>query len=213
MTIHCNTVRLTIGVITLLAGAFGSAAGQAQTGRHLYKWVDDQGVTHYGDRVPPEYVNQEQHIINGHGIETARIDPPKSAEQIAAEEQKKLAAEQQSSRDKNLLNTYGAVSEIERLRDQRLALVSDQIKVTNQFLEILDARLKKLTASSMRFKPYSDDPKAPPMSDEIAEELVHTANDIRTQQDNLQEKQREESNMRQQFASDIARFKELKGTP
>jgi hypothetical protein len=213
MTIDLKSVRLNLSLMATLVWALTPAPGHAQSTHQLYKWVDEQGVTHYGDRVPPEYVNQEQHIINGHGIETARIDPPKSPEQLAAEEQKKLDAEQKASRDRNLLNTYSTVTEIERLRDQRLALVSDQIKVTTQFLEILNARLKKLTATSMRFKPYSDDPKAPPMSDEIAEDLVHTANDIRTQQDNLREKHSEEANMRQQFASDIARFKELKGIP
>jgi hypothetical protein len=213
MPIDFKSARVSLALMAMLALALAPAAGHAQSTRKLYKWVDDQGVTHYGDRVPPEYVNQEQHIINGHGIETDRIDPPKTPEQIAAEEQKKLAVELKASRDKNLLNTYSTVTEIERLRDQRLALVSDQIKVTTQFLEILDARLKKLSANSMRFKPYSSDPKAPPMSDEVAEDLVHTANDIRTQQENLREKQNEESNMRTQFASDIARFKELKGIP
>ncbi len=38
------------------------------------------------------------------------------------------------------------------------------------------------------------------------------ANDIRTQQQNLVEKQHEEATMRAQFDSDISRFKELKGS-
>jgi hypothetical protein len=36
-------------------------------------------------------------------------------------------------------------------------------------------------------------------------------NDIRTQEQNLHAKQSEESKMRNQFESDIQRFKELKG--
>lgn len=210
MTIDHKIIGMTLRVM-MLAATLSPAAGIADNAHRTYKWVDDQGVTHYGDRVPPEFANEEQHIINPQGVETAHIDPPPSAEQLAAEERKRLDAEQQASRDKNLLSTYSAVSEIERLRDQRLALISDQIKVTTQFLDILDARLKKLTATSARFKPYSDDPKAPPMSDQIAEDLVHTGNDIRTQRDNLREKRTEEANMRQQFSADIARFKQLKG--
>jgi len=187
-----------------------SARGDT-TGRKLYKWVDEQGVTHYGDHIPPEYATQEQHIINSHGVETEHVEAQRSAEQLAAEEQRKIDAEQRASRDKNLLNTYSSVSEIERLRDQRLTLLSDQVKVTGQFLEILNLRLKKLSGTSMRFKPYSSDPKAPPMSDQVAEDLVRTGNDIRTQQENLSEKRSEEETMRRQFDSDIARFKELKG--
>ena len=71
--------------------------------------------------------------------------------------------------------------------------------------------MKKLREASMDFKPYSCDPKAPPMPDQIAEDLVHVSNDIHTQEQNLQQKRTEEANMREQFDSDIARFKELKG--
>ncbi|HWJ35881.1 MAG TPA: DUF4124 domain-containing protein [Steroidobacteraceae bacterium] len=196
--------------VLLLATSSFPAGAAATNSRKLYKWVDEQGVTHYGDHIPPEFATQEQHVINSQGVETERIPAQGTADQAAAEEQRKNDAEQKASRDKNLLNTYGSVTEIERLRDQRLALLADQIKVTGQFLEILNGRLKKLRATGMYFKPYSSDPKAPPMSDQFAEDLVRVGNDIRTQQENLREKRSEEANMSKQFESDIARFRELK---
>src|SRR5580658_5397098 len=162
----------------LLASTSFAAGSGASNGRTLYKWVDAQGVTHYGDQIPPEYAGQEQ---------------------------------QSQNRDHNLLSTYASVQEIERLRDQRLTLLSDQIKVTSQFLEVLNGRLTKLRAGSMHFKPYNSDPAAPPMPDQVAEDLVRVGNDIRTQEQNLHAKQSEESKMRNQFESDIQRFKELKG--
>ncbi len=197
--------------VLLLAMSICPAGAQAPTGRKLYKWVDEQGITHYGDNIPPEYASQEQHIINSQGVETERIEAQKTAEQMAADEQKRIAAEQSASRDKNLLNTYGTVAEIERLRDQRLALLSDQIKVTGQFLEVLNGRLKKLRTASMRYKPYSADVNAPPMPDQFAEDLVRVGADIRTQEQNLREKRAEETTMSNEFESDIARFKQLKG--
>ena len=100
---------------------------------------------------------------------------------MAAEDQKRIDAQQSQNRDRNLLNTYASVQEIERLRDQRMTLLSDQIKVTSQFLEVLNGRLKKLRTASMHFKPYSSDPNAPPMPDQFAEDLVRVGNDIRTQ--------------------------------
>ena len=200
-----------ISVLLLLAMTSSSAGAAQSNGRKLYKWVDEQGVTHYGDHIPPEYASQEQHVINSQGVETERIEAQRTPEQLAAEEKKRFEAEQKASRDKNLLNTYASVPEIERLRDQRLALLADQIKVTGQFLEILNGRMKKLRVASQRFRPYSNDPKAPPMSDEVAEDLVRVDNDIHTQQENLREKRNEESTMSKQFESDIARFKELKG--
>jgi len=195
--------------VTLLVSTGVAVGGSA--GRTLYKWVDDQGVTHYGDRIPPEYASQEKHVINAQGVEVQTLEAQKTPEQLAAEEQKRLDAEQSLNRDRNLLNTYVSVQEIERLRDQRVTLLSDQIKVTSSFLELLNAKLKKLRLNSMHFKPYSADPNAPAMPDQLADDLVRVGNDIRTQQQNLLEKRGEETAMKKQFESDIDRFKELKG--
>jgi hypothetical protein len=193
-----------------LSGLPAGAAG-TNTGRTLYKWVDEHGVTHYGDRIPPEYASQEQHVINSQGVEINRLDAQKTPEQLAADDQKKLEAQQSQNRDRNLLSTYASVQEIERLRDQRVTLVSDQIKVTSSFLDSLNGKLKKLRILSMHYKPYNSDPKAPAMPDQLAEDLVRVGNDIHTQEQNLREKGSEETTMRRQFESDIARFKELKG--
>ena len=209
--VFLKNFALAVSVLLLLATTSLSAGAAPSSGRKLYKWVDEQGVTHFGDHIPPEYASQEQHIVNSLGVETEHIEAQRTPEQMAAEEKKKFEAEQKASRDKNLLNTYASVPEIERLRDQRLGLLSDQIKVTGQFLEILNGRMKKLRVASQRFRPYSSDPKAPPMSDQVAEDLVHVGNDIRTQEENLREKRSEEATMSKQFESDIARFKELKG--
>lgn len=198
-------------VVLLFATSSFSADAAESSSRRLYKWVDQQGVTHYGDHIPPEFASQEQHVINSRGVETERIEAQRPPEEMAAEEQRRIVAEQRASRDKNLLNTYSSVAEIERLRDQRLALVWDQIKVTGQFLEVLNGRLKKLRTNGMHFRPYNGDPKAPPMSDQFAEDLVRVGTDIRTQQENLRERRSEGAAMSKQFESDIARFRELKG--
>ncbi|HEY2781382.1 MAG TPA: DUF4124 domain-containing protein [Steroidobacteraceae bacterium] len=200
-------------ICTLLALGLAQGAPAPQpsnNGRVLYKWVDKDGVTHYGDHVPPEYATQEQHILNSQGYEIRHQDAQKSAEQMAADDQKRIDADQRQIRDKNLLSTYASVQEIERLRDQRLTLLTDQIKVTNQFLETLNGRMKKMRIDSQRYKPYSNDPKAPSMPDQMAEDLVRLTTDVHTQEQNLKQKRSEESTMSIQFESDIDRFKELK---
>ncbi len=164
----------------------GFAARPATTAASSTSGWTQQGITHYGDHIPPEYAAQEQHVINAQGVEIDRLDAQKTPEQLAADDQKKAEAEQSRNRDRNLLNTYASVQEIERLRDQRVTLLSDQIKVTSQFLEVLNGRLKKLRAGSLHYKPYSSDPKAPAMPDQVAEDLVRVGNDIRTQEQNLQ---------------------------
>jgi Domain of unknown function (DUF4124) len=201
---------LCVCALFALRVAEGVPAPPSDNGRVLYKWVDAAGVTHYGDHVPPEYASQEQHILNSRGYEVDRRDAQKTPEQVLADERKRLEAQQNQSRDRNLLNTFASVQEIERLRDQRVQLVADQIKVTGQFLETLNGRMKKMRADTLRYRPYSDDPTAPPMPDQMAEDLVRLTTDMRTQQQNLQQKRAEQSSMSIQFESDIDRFKELK---
>jgi hypothetical protein len=193
-----------------LASGMASAAPPSDNGRVLYKWVDKDGVTHYGDRVPPEYATQEQHVLNSRGYEINHLDAQKTPEQMAADDRKRQDAEQRQLRDKNLLNTFASVQEIERLRDQRIQLVADQIKVTSQFLETLNGKMKKMRTDSLRYRPYSSDPKALAMPDQVVEDLVRLTTDMRTQEQNLQQKRSEEASMSIQFESDIDRFKELK---
>ena len=206
--------RLTWLICASMALASTSLAGNSSTpgsDRRVFEWQDEHGVTHYGDRIPPEYASQEHRVINGQGIEIEHTDAQKTPEQMAEEEQKRADATQRASRDRNLLASYASVQEIEHLRDQRIALLSDQIKVTGQFLDTLNRKMTGLRVASTRFKPYSMDPNAPPMSDQLAEDLVRVGSDIITQEENLREKHSEETAMSRQFESDIARFKELKG--
>ena len=41
--------------IALIAGLVFSLPAAAK----LYKWVDDQGVTHYGETIPPPYAGHD----------------------------------------------------------------------------------------------------------------------------------------------------------
>jgi len=197
--------------VLIVSAVLAAVAWGADSTRKVYVWKDDQGVTHYGDQIPPEYAARAHGVVNNQGIEVEHTDAQKSAEQLAAEDQKRLDAEQRANRDRNLLNTYGSVQEIEHLRDQRLSLLTDQIKLKEQFLETLNVKMSKLKVTSSRYKPYSSDPKAPPMTDQLTEDLVRVGSDIHTQEDNLRQKRAEQANMNQEFEGDIARFKELKG--
>ena len=80
--------------IPLLVAVLGPSYAADSANRKLYKWTDEQGIVHFGDHIPPEYANQEQHIVNSQGVETGRIEAQKTPEQVAADEQRRLDAEQ-----------------------------------------------------------------------------------------------------------------------
>ena len=56
--------------------------------RVTYRWVDDQGVVHYGDQVPPQYAQKEHTVLNTQGVEVKRLDAQKTPEQQAADARK-----------------------------------------------------------------------------------------------------------------------------
>jgi Domain of unknown function (DUF4124) len=201
-------------VISLLStGALQAADKQTK----MYRWVDDKGVTHVSDSIPPEYAQSDRSVLNNHGVpvstqrgamSAAELAQQKAAAQ-AAEDQKKKAA-RAAMRDQVLLDTYLSVEEIEALRDRRLELMASQIKVTEAYLDYLRAKQQKLKMEAQDFRPYSTNPKAPPIDDKLAAELTDTDNSIVLYEKNLTDAQSKQAGLVAQFASDIQRFKELK---
>jgi hypothetical protein len=62
-----------------------------------------------------------------------------------------------------------------------------------------------------KYRPYSDRPKAQPVPDHVAEELVNTVNGLQVYEEELARNTAERDKLRAEFDADIKRFKELKG--
>lgn len=175
-----------------------------------YRWVDEQGVVHYGDRVPPQYAQKEQTVLNSQGVEVKRLDAQKTPEQMAAESRRQQEIIRQKQHDSFLLTTYTSVKDIEALRDLRLDQLRGQRLAAEQYVENLHSRLSSLQTRAMNFKPYNPKPQARRMPDDLAEDLVRTLNEFHTQSGVLVAKGEEETNLRAQFQTDIERYRELR---
>ena len=174
-----------------------------------YRWVDDQGVVHYGDHVPPEYTGKDRAILNGRGVEVGHLDAQKSAEQIAADQRAKAAALKKKEHDSFLMTTYTSVKDIEALRDLRLGQLQGQRAAAEQYVESLRSRLGTLQTRALVYKPYNSRADAPRMPDDVAENLVRTVNELRVQSNAYAAKSAEETELRAQFQADIERYREL----
>ena len=180
--------------------------------------MDDQGVVHYGDRVPPEYADRDREVLNTQGVAVATqegvITEEERAElaRIAAIED---AARQErvdnARRDQVLLDTYLSVAEIEHLRDRRLELLAAQIKVTEHYLSNLRKRMARLQREASAYKPYSDSPDAPDVPEALGLELSQTIASITLYEQTLARSRTEQEELSSTFARDIERFRELKG--
>lgn len=197
--------------LTLLcvASALVNAAGNQDRGV-AYRWIDENGVVHYGDRMPPQYATKESSILNKQGVEVGRTEAQKSAEEIAAEGQRQQALLRQKQHDAFLLTTYTSVKDIEALRDERLFQIGGQRRAAEQYVEGLNSRINGLQTRARNFKPYSDRPGARRMPDDLAEDLVRSVNEMRTQKGALAAKDAEETALRAQFQADIDRYRELR---
>ncbi len=209
----CMPHRTTLAALILcsVAGALAAPRADAQ-GSTSYKWVDDKGVIHYGDRVPPEAVKRERAILNDQGVEVRRLGAEKTPEQIAAEQRSLAEAARLRERDDFLRATYSSVRDIELLRDQRLEQLREQRLSTQTYMRSLSQRLAELQARAQTFKPYNASPGARRMPDGLAEDLVRTVNEINRQRQLLNDRTAAETDTRVQFQSDIDRYQQLRAS-
>jgi hypothetical protein len=211
---HCISVVLSVAVLCAGAGLADAAESKKTTNSNnkgvAYKWVDEHGVTHYGDSVPAQYAKKESSVLNKQGVEIGRNDAQKSPEQVAEEARQQELIVRQKQHDAFLLTTYTSVKDIEALRDERLAQLSGQRRAAEAYIDGLNSRLGALQARVMSFKPYNESASARRLPDDLAEDLIRALNEMRTQRMALVSKGEEETTLRAQFQSDIDRFQELR---
>lgn len=213
--------RFLAGLAALLAVAIASAPAAAAGKKspksrtvnqeEVYRCRDAKGQSYFGQNIPPECMDADVEVLDGSG-RVVRVIPGKLAlEAVAAQKNAEESQKISAQRDRTLLATYLSVADIERLRDQRLELLVQQARVTEQYVVNLKERETRLTEDVRRYRPYSDSPRAPVLPDHVAEDIVNTVNGLQVYQQELAKNTAEQQRLRGEFDSDIARFKQLKG--
>jgi len=202
---------LLVATASIILVPLASAASEHQ---RLYRWVDDTGVVHYGDSVPPEYADAEKQILNSHGVRVGIVRGKKTAEEIAEENRIAEVRRQenlQRRKDQALLATYLSVDEIIMHRDRRIELFQAQSRVTELYLRNMMRRMATLREEASNFRPYSENPDAQMIDPELAEDILVTKATIKRHQANLARFRDDEKNIIERFDGDINRFRSLKG--
>lgn len=141
-------------LVALIAGLTLSLPVAAK----LYKWVDDNGTTHYGEVIPPEYANKDREVLDKSGrvIKSQEATTPErrlaqEQENAKKREDDKAALERQR-RDQTLISTYTTVQEIDLARrrslqqvDARINFLNSNIKSANDNLVALQTEADNLT--------------------------------------------------------------------
>lgn len=204
-------ITFLLSCAALLVGVCAASAQNPSSskGPIAYRWVDEQGVVHYGDHIPPQYANRERQVLNSQGVEVGRQDAQKTPEQLASDAREHASQIRQRQHDAFLITTYTSVKDIEALRDVRLEQLRGQRTAAEQYVESLRSRLASLQTLALNFQPYSSNASARRMPDDLAENLVRTVNELDVQSRALASQGEEATSLRAQFQADIERYRAL----
>lgn len=204
----------------LLVTGIAALSIQGAYAENVYKWVDDDGVTHYGDSIPPKYATRQHSILNGQGVEIEIVDGALSSEDLqrlkAQAKAAEIAQEEEAAaaiRDQVLLSTYLSVDEIKALRDRRVELVQAQVQVTKLYLKTLRSKLETLEEEAQRYRQQNTGKKTQSLDENLVRELADTIDSIILYDKTLKGLEADQLALQKKFIGDINRFLELKQLP
>lgn len=149
-----------------LALATGTAAGAG-----MYKWIDDQGVVHYSDRIPAESVSKGATVLDKQGRSVKTIDPAPTAEQrkaaeAEAEHQREIAKvnAEQARRDRALTQSFTSEAEIDVARARAVSTMEAQLTTIGAYIADMTRRKQEL---EKRKAGYGAKPVPPALENEI----------------------------------------------
>jgi len=195
-------------LIALLVGFTFSPSAMAK----LYKWVDKQGVTHYGETIPPEYADRDRQELNKSGRTVKTIEVPTAAERKAlkeAEEKQRIeekAAVERKRHDKTLTSTYSSSDEIDLARKRSLQQINSRINNNTSQLKLAKDNQAGLQKESEGYA-KSNKPIPPPLQDELKDAQAR----VDRLQNNLDRSLSEKAAMEARYDADKVRYHELTG--
>jgi hypothetical protein len=177
-----------------------------------YKWVDDKGITHYSDLVPPEDVNKATSKLDKGGRVTSRTRAAATeAERRALEEEETRKHEEeqkaleQKRRDKALIDTYNNEKEIDLARDRNLQSAQLLIDSTHLRIKSIQGRLDELHKQSDRLTKNKR-----PLPTDLVEDVKGAEGEIRQLHGNIAKYKQEMDDIRARFEDDRKRYRELR---
>ena len=193
--------------VSVATAAFLFAAGAARAA--TYKWVDEKGVVHYSDKMPPEAVDKANVELNKQGIPINRTDKALTPEQRRANEQEAeraraaaRAAEEIARRDRALVASYTSEAEIDLARNRSLQTINNVILSSQAFSEQLAKRKVDVEAKKV-------ESQGKPIVAVLDRELESIDAELGRQNDLIAQKKRESATITAKYDADKQRWREL----
>lgn len=178
----------------------------------MYKWVDDNGQTHYGDSIPKKYLNKERRELNAQGAVVKKIDRAMTAKERKEKKRQEAIAKakekvimEQKKRDRVLLDTYTTERDLIIARDARIDAVNSQIQLSESIIESATKKLERTEKQIANIKARNKDV---PM--DVYAKLEREKMQLETHNKVADGHKNKRAEIKTQFDDYIIRFKELK---
>ena len=199
-------MRFPLVVITILLTS--SFAAQAK----MYKWVDEEGQMHFGDKIPPQYQVKAHDELNSSGVVTQHRKAAKTVEEKAEEyrlerERKKVALElkRKQQRDRVLLDTYTTERDLVVARDSRIEAIESQINLAETIINDSTKKLEALEKKITQIK--ASNREVPP---DLYKKVDSESQQVKVQSEVMGNHKKRRDKIDVQFGDYIERFKVLK---
>lgn len=181
----------------------------------FYRWVDEQGVVHYTDRIPPDQVEKGHTALSEKGVPLETVPPAQTLEELKRErelkrlrgEQERLL-EQQRAADRVLLSGFRSVDDLIMARDGKLTSVDVVIAVARSSIRREQERL-----AQQRSEAADLERAGRPIPPHLEEGIAKTERAIRDAYSTIVDRERQKEEIRLGFDRDLKRFRQLKEIP
>ncbi|HAE99806.1 MAG TPA: hypothetical protein DCO68_01000 [Methylophilaceae bacterium] len=190
-----NKFSLSIFSILVLCSYIGAYAADGK----IVKWVDKDGVTHYGDKPPMPDTASKASMLNKQGMTVKKIEPAQhnpEADKVAAE---------QARRDAALLATYSTAEEIDFASARNTKI--DELAVESLSLQLENQR-KSLAQTNEKIAGFIKKKKTPP--DTLVEDKQKSMADIASTEQQIAQRKKNIEATRLRYSEDKAHFIALK---
>ncbi len=191
----------------LLSAAALCAVFSLNAEAKLYKWVDDNGTTHYGETIPPEFANKETMKLEKGRIEKHEDKRGKEGQKTELKDQAAEKARIEAARhDSALVNTYSTEQEIDLARDRNLQQVDAR---TSSYTTLFNSAKDHMAGLQQEFDKLTSQNRKIPKS--LEEDIEEAKIRIAKLQNDLDTNKKEIESVKARYAADKARYRELKG--
>jgi len=193
-----------VGILVALV-ALPALSQQKQPSTRMYKCVDGAGKVFYSDSPRTDCNNGTQ--MNRQGV-VVTSKPEKGAKSAPTQPVKKSEPATGDRRDRALMATYMAESEIDAARDRSL-------EMPQQLIKALEVKIDKTATELFELKKHADAlaSKQKPLPPDLIEDVQMKQKQQAALESELAKKKAEADAITARYEADKVRYRELKGPP